>query len=114
MMKKLPFLIILFPFFVLAQFESFETANLPTEVQCTDIKSCIVQYGNLVANILFILVAIGGVIAILIGAVSYILGSKDENQLKSAKKWLQNGLVAVILAALAYVIVNAVLGTLTK
>lgn len=112
-MKKLIILLFIsLPFIAGAQLGEFTGRTLPSAIACSDIKECIGHYGSIVADILFVLVLVGGVIAILIGAVNYLFGAKDEKTIEKAKKYITNGVIAVVVAALAYLIVKAVLGTL--
>jgi len=89
--------------------------DLPTYIFCNDIVDCMKFFGGLIANLIFVGILIGSVIVFLIGAIFYLIGGTraDDEMLKKAKKILIYSVVAAVLASLAWVIINAVVSTLT-
>jgi hypothetical protein len=112
MFKKLLFLALLVPFLINAQ----EKLELPGETWvttgCTDLSDCIKFYGGKVVNVLWILIVAGSIIAILYGAVQFLTAKEDQDRLKNGRKWVVNGVIAVVVATLAWLIINALLRTL--
>jgi len=113
MFKKLIFLSLIFPILINAQIENITGKDLIT-TGCGDIKECIVFYGDKVVTILWILVLIGSIIAILYGAANYLTAGGEKDKVDKAKKYILNGVIAVIVGSLSYLIINAVLGTLAS
>jgi hypothetical protein len=112
MFKKLLFLALLVPFLINAQL------NVPTGTWvtsgCNDLPDCIKFYGGKVVNVLWILIVVGSIIAILYGAVQFLTASGDQDRLKKGKNWVLNGVIAIVVATLAWLIINALLNTLTS
>lgn len=67
--------------------------------------------GNVV-NILLFVAGMAAVIAIIIGGVRYITSQGDEKAVKGAKDTILYAVIGVVVALLAYAIVNFVLGRL--
>ncbi len=62
-----------------------------------------------ITNILFWIVGVASVIAIIIGAIQYIASAGDPGRTKAAKDTLMYAVIGLIVAILAYAIVNFVL-----
>lgn len=77
---------------------------------CIDPLDCLLYYASKIANILFILVIIGGVLVILYSAFLFVSGG--EENIKNAKKLIKWGIIGVIVGALSLVIVKVFLETL--
>ena len=112
MFKKLLFLTLLVPFLINAQ----QRLDVPTGTWitsgCNDLPDCIKLYGGKVVNVLWILIVVGSIIAILYGAFEFLTAKEDQDRLKHGKKWVMNGVIAIVVATLAWLIINAVLRTL--
>ena len=63
-----------------------------------------------VINVLFYLVGIIAVIMIIIGGIRYTTSNGDASQIKSAKDTVLYAVVGIVVAILAYAIVNFVVG----
>ena len=62
-----------------------------------------------ITNILFWIVGVASVIAIIIGAIQYITSAGDPGRTKTAKDTLMYAVIGLIVAILAFAIVNFVL-----
>ncbi|MGK2896507.1 MAG: pilin [Candidatus Saccharimonadales bacterium] len=69
--------------------------------------------GN-ITNILLFVVGAVGVIMLIIGGLRYVLSGGDSGQTKAAKDTILYAVVGIIVALLAYAIVNFVLGQFTS
>lgn len=67
-------------------------------------------YVAIIINILLIAIGILSVIMIIIGGFRYTLSGGDENAVRSAKDTILYSVIGLIVAILAFVIVNFVLG----
>ena len=76
-----------------------------------------VRVGEIVQNIINIVIAILGIVAVLfvvIGAVGYTTSQGDPTKTKKARDTIVYAILGVVLAGLAYTIVNFVLSSLFK
>lgn len=64
---------------------------------------------NSVTNILFWLVGVASVIALIIGGLQYITSAGDPGRTKTAKDTIMYAVIGIVVAILAYAIVNFVL-----
>ena len=65
-----------------------------------------------IINILLFIIGAAAVIMIIIGAFRYVLSNGDASATKGAKDTILYAVVGVIVAAMAYAIVNFVIGSL--
>ncbi len=75
------------------------------------------QVGNVAQNIINVVIAVLGIVAVLfvvIGAVGYTTSQGDPAKTKKARDTILYAILGVVLAVLAYTIVNFVLGSLFK
>jgi hypothetical protein len=112
MFKKILFLALLAPFLINAQTLEPPGGTIITTAPCNTLQDCIKFYGGKVVNVLWILIVVGSIIAILYGAVQFLTAKEDQDRLKNGKKWVVNGVIAVVVATLAWLIINALLRTL--
>ena len=71
------------------------------------------EIGNVAQNIINVVIAVLGIVAVLfvvIGAAQYMTSQGDPSKLKKAKDTIVYAVLGVVLAVLAYAIVNFVLG----
>ena len=68
---------------------------------------------NTIVNVLLFIIGAVAVIMIVIGGLRYVLSGGDSNQVQSAKNTILYAVVGVIVALLAYAIINFVVGTFT-
>jgi len=80
------------------------------DIPCFGIFNCLGYYAGKAFEILFLLVVAGGIIAILYGGFTVISGG--EKAFENGKKIVIRGIVGVIIGALAYISVVALLRTL--
>lgn len=76
-----------------------------------------VQVGSVVQNIINVVIAVLGIVAVLfvvIGAVGYTTSQGDPAKTKKARDTILYAILGVVLAVLAYTIVNFVLASLFK
>lgn len=76
-----------------------------------------VQVGNVAQNIINVVIAVLGIVAVIfviIGAVQYMTSQGDPGKTKKAKDTILYAILGVVLAGLAFAIVNFVLGNLFK
>jgi hypothetical protein len=69
--------------------------------------------GRLMGNIIEILLSISGVLAlifILYAGIQYIVSEGNDSKVKSAKDTIQNAVIGLFLAAIAYLVVDFVAG----
>ena len=64
---------------------------------------------NSVTNILFWLVGVASVIALIVGGLQYITSAGDPGRTKTAKDTIMYAVIGLVVAILAYAIVNFVL-----
>lgn len=67
-----------------------------------------------VANVLLFLVAAIGVIVIIIGGIRYVISQGDAKQIESAKNTILYAVIGIIVAILAYAIVQFVIKSFVK
>jgi len=70
-----------------------------------------------IAFVIRILLFIGGGVAVLfiiIGGYQYLTSMGNEEQAEQGKKTLINAVIGIVLIVLSYVIINAVLGTISR
>lgn len=65
-----------------------------------------------VVNLLLFLVGAISVIMLIIGGIRYIVSSGDQNQVTGAKNTIMYAIIGIVVAVLAYGIVNFLLGRL--
>lgn len=68
-----------------------------------------------ITNILNIIIGVLGIVAvivIIIGGISYMTSSGDAGKVKKAKDTILYGVIGLVIVALAYAIVNFVIGTI--
>lgn len=65
-----------------------------------------------VVNVLLFIVGIAAVIMIIIGGLRYVTSSGDQSQVTAAKNTILYSVVGLVVAALAYAIVNFVVDKL--
>lgn len=63
-----------------------------------------------ITNILFWVVGVASVIALIIGALQYITSTGDPGRTKTAKDTIMYAVIGLVVAILAFAIVNFVLG----
>ncbi len=71
-------------------------------------------FGDLVGKVTNTLLIIAGavaVIVIVIGGIQYTLSAGDEKRTKTAKDTITNAVIGLVIAIMAFAIVNFVLGT---
>lgn len=72
---------------------------------------------NAIANIVTNIIAITGIIAVIfvvIGSVTYITAAGDPSKIKKGRDTIIYALIGLILAGLAFVITNAVIGAVNE
>lgn len=103
-------------------------ATLPTYAACTDAKACVKEgvkgaggnasnnnLGRLIKNIVNILLyALGAVavVMIVIGGIKYTTSNGDSSAVTSAKNTILYAVIGLVVALLAYAIVNFVITNL--
>ena len=68
---------------------------------------------TILSNIIAVL-GVACVVVMIIGGVQYMTSSGDASKVEKGKKTILYGLIGLIIAALAFVIVNFVIGTILK
>ncbi len=71
-------------------------------------------FGDLVGKVTNTLLLIAGavaVIVIVVGGIQYTLSAGDEKRTKTAKDTITNAVIGLVIAIMAFAIVNFVLGT---
>jgi uncharacterized Tic20 family protein len=77
------------------------------------------QKGNIgnvfetITNVLLFIIGAVAVIMIILGGIRYTISNGDSNQITSAKNTILYGVIGIIVALLAYAIVNFVVGAFT-
>jgi len=79
---------------------------------CTGFFDCLIYYAGIFFQALFLLVVIGGIIAILYGSFNFITETSQEST-KKAIGFIKRGIIGVIIGALSFLIVKALLNTLS-
>ncbi len=64
---------------------------------------------NSITNILFWIVGVASVIALIVGGLQYITSAGDPGRTKTAKDTIMYAVIGLVVAILAYAIVNFVL-----
>ena len=64
-----------------------------------------------IVNILFVVLGIASVLMIIIGGIRYTTSNGDSGQVTSAKNTIMYAVVGLVVAIMAYAIVNFVLGS---
>ena len=67
-----------------------------------------------ILNAIILIIGIVAVIFIIIGGVNYITSSGDSNKVKKAKDTILYSVIGLVICALAFVIVNFVIGSILK
>ncbi|MBR3414874.1 hypothetical protein IKG73_02555 [Candidatus Saccharibacteria bacterium] len=73
------------------------------------------QVGNVAQNIINVIIAVLGIVAVIfviVGAVQYITSQGDPGKMKKARDTIIYAILGVVLAGLAFAIVNFVLANL--
>ncbi len=72
--------------------------------------------GNLTTILSYIIGALGlvCVVVMIVGGVNYMTSAGDSGKVEKGKKTILYGLIGLIICALAFVIVNFVIGTILK
>ena len=73
------------------------------------------QVGNVAQNIINVVIAVLGVVAVIfviVGAIQYITSQGDPGKMKKARDTIIYAILGVVLAGLAFAIVNFVLANL--
>lgn len=84
---------------------------------CDDSAETEKGISNTIANILNSIVGTTGIIAaifVIIGAITYITASGDPGKIKKGRDTIIYALIGLILAGLAFVITNAVIGAVNE
>ena len=84
---------------------------------CTDaatgaVVDCFTQQVKTIVNILFYLIGVLSVIVIIFGGIRYVTSTGDSTRVKAAKDTVTYAVIGLIVALLAYAIVNFVLTNL--
>jgi len=84
--------------------------------------SCLIDTGNgdcqgeglfkTVTNVLLFIIGAIAVIMLVVGGIRYTVSAGDQNQVTAAKHTIMYAIVGIIVAILAYAIVNFVIGSL--
>lgn len=72
---------------------------------------------TLIVFVIKILLFIGGGVAVLfiiLGGYQYLTSAGNEEQAEQGKKTLINAIIGIVIVVLSYVIINAVLGTISR
>lgn len=69
---------------------------------------------KLVVNTLLFLLGAIAVVMLILGGIKYTTSNGDANQIKSAKDTILYAVIGIIVALMAYAIVNFVIGALNK
>ncbi len=69
---------------------------------------------KLVVNTLLFLLGAIAVIMLILGGIKYTTSNGDANQIKSAKDTILYAVIGIIVALMAYAIVNFIIGTFNK
>ncbi len=72
-----------------------------------------VQIQNVI-NVLLFIIGVISVIMIIIGGIKYVLSNGDSSQIKSAKDTIMYAVIGLVIALLAYAIVNFVVNAFAK
>lgn len=72
--------------------------------------------GNLTTILSYIIGALGlvCVVVMIVGGINYMTSAGDSSKVEKGKKTILYGLIGLIICALAFVIVNFVIGTILK
>lgn len=84
----------------------------PSTGECASGGQSLQQFITNIINILLFIVGVAAVIVIIIGGLRYILSSGDQASITSAKNTILYAVIGLIVALLAYAIVNFVLSSL--
>ena len=87
---------------------SIAECNVPEDETDRDLMSILTNIINVVVGIVGFL----AVVMIIVGGISYTLSAGDANKVKKAKDTIMYGIIGLIVAILAYAIVNFVLANL--
>ena len=108
MKKYLYYTIVLFivslPNFVFAQIPAPQNPGLPTGT----VSGAIGKITNFIAGIIAVL----AILMIVVSGIMYMTSGGDSGKVETAKSWLIYSVVGLVVAILAFVIVNAVGGAL--
>ena len=91
--------------------------DLEKQAAGCDLQSADPQIGSTVQNVINVVIAVLGIVAVafvIVGAVQYLTSQGDPNKTKKGRDTILYAILGVILAGLAFTIVNFVLGNVFK
>lgn len=82
---------------------------------CSNASGNVATLDTTIINILSIIIGVLGIVAVIwviIGGVQYITSTGDAAKIEKAKKTILYALIGLVICALAFVVVNFVIGTI--
>ena len=88
--------------------ETYAKCNLDDDSQKSDLMGTI----SVVINVIIGIIGLVAVVVVILGGFQYMTSSGDSTKVKKAKDTILYGIVGLVIALLAYAIVNFVLGAI--
>lgn len=88
--------------------ETYAKCNLDDSSQKSDLMGTI----SVIINVIIGIIGLVAVVVIILGGFQYMTSSGDSTKVKKAKDTILYGIVGLVIALLAYAIVNFVLGAI--
>jgi hypothetical protein len=88
--------------------ETYAKCNLDDDSQKNDLMGTI----SVIINVIIGIIGLVAVVVIILGGFQYMTSSGDSTKVKKAKDTILYGIVGLVIALLAYAIVNFVLGAI--
>lgn len=86
----------------------------PNSVMCQNQDQDLMKYvKNIINTMLYVLGALS-VLMIIFGGITYTISAGDAKKVETAKNTIMYAIIGIVVAVLAYAIVNFVIGSLTK
>ncbi len=89
-----------------------EGANCPPELNGTGNEGILKNYIKNVLNVLFIAIGVIAVFMIIYSGIIYMTAAGDPGKIATAKKSIMYAIVGLVIAIMAYAIVNFIIGAL--
>lgn len=95
-------------------FQACSTSGSTSNPVCSSKSDTVTNYVQIIVNILLFVIGIVAVIMIIVGGIRYTTSAGDEKAVRAAKDTILYAVVGLVVAALAFAIVNWVLSFFIK
>lgn len=92
----------------------FKDGESPTDTTCYDHAGSLSGTIRAIVNVLLFIVGAAAVIMLVVGGLKYVTSNGDQQAVKSAKDTVLYAIIGIIVAFLAYAIVNFVISQLNE